>query len=84
MYTIEMMRIQYLNGQNIIKNYWNKTSKKFHTKEQLEDFRKLRELKLQFRCDSRYRQTHPGCSDEEVKRCSVKVSVLFNLKEDQS
>lgn len=48
---IEILRVkvQYLNGDNVIKNYKLPSIKVFTCKEALEDYRKLRQLKLQYK-----------------------------------
>lgn len=67
MIKITRIRIQILNGSNIVKQYKLKSARVFKNKETLEDFRKLRELKLQWR--------------EDQRKHDVKVSVLFDTKE---
>lgn len=67
MIEITRIRIQILNGSNIVKQYKLKSTRVFKDKETLEDFRKLRELKLQWR--------------EDKRKHDVKVSVLFDTKE---
>jgi hypothetical protein len=67
MIEVTSIRICHLNGENVVHRYRLTTSKKFQSRTELEEYRKLRELKLQFKAD----RTNKG----------VTVSVLFDIKE---
>ncbi|MCK9220256.1 MAG: hypothetical protein M0P47_09435 [Bacteroidales bacterium] len=61
------IRIQYLNGENIIEEQRLLAKKTFRDEQKLEDYRKLKEMKLQYK--------------QDLKGKGVKVEVIFNRRE---
>lgn len=83
---IEVLRISIhrLNGQIITRrNFIEPKSMVFKTGDQLEEYRYLREAKLQWKSDQQYRLQHPHMNDEEFEahKPRVKVSIDTRSKE---
>jgi hypothetical protein len=78
MLTVTRIRIQYLNGENVTKQEIPATDElTFYDHGELERFRKVRQAYYQGAYDS----AHPDNATEEPKH-RTRVSVLFNIKED--
>ncbi len=69
---IELLRIkiQHLNGENVIRQEKLPTNRTFQSMEAMEDFRRLKQLKAQWKADKRKEQ--------------VQISVLFEYKTKES
>jgi hypothetical protein len=61
------VKVQHLNGQNIINQVKLPSSRVFQSKSEMEEYRKLKEMKLQWKSDQ--------------KGHEVKVSVILNYRE---
>lgn len=79
MITVERIRIQKLNGEQVTdRDRAIEHAIVFETREQLEKFRKTREKELQ----AEYNAMHPENAKMD-KEHRTKISVLFDLKEDK-
>lgn len=63
------IRVQHLNGSNVISSVRLPIKLAFSSKEEMEQDRKRREVKLQWKLDQKYKDDTP------------KVSVLYDYKE---
>lgn len=78
------IRIQYLNGENVVRQICiPKAGLKFDNEKELEYSRRLREMKLQYKVDEKYRKENPGASEKEIRENAPRVSVLFSLKTEK-
>jgi hypothetical protein len=76
MITILRIRIQTVNGENITRQQTVDNCHTFATRKEMEEWRRLKEMKLQFRETQRYLSTNPV----DLDHCP-KVYVTLDYKE---
>jgi hypothetical protein len=82
MITLLKIRIQILNGSNtIIEKRVLKSEKQFDDRRTLEEYRKKKELMLQYREIVKFKRLNPKSSAMYIKENCPKISVLFNTEE---
>lgn len=80
MITITRRRIQYLNGSNVVSEIPVPISERtFESEDEFNEFRKKKELKLQYKLDQRFAKENPHATEDEYSH-RTKVSVLYDIK----
>lgn len=79
---IEVLRIkvQYLNGENIVKQVDLPKQKFYENSEQMEIDRFKREMKLQYKVNKRYLEENPHSTPDDLIMHAPKVSVTMDIK----
>ena len=80
------IRIQKLNGTSIVseKRDLPVHSRFFKTQKELEEFRKKKEAKLQYKSDQKYKEENPLDTQDDIDKHAPKISVLFDTKDDEN